>query len=1136
MQEVLFWSPFWLFLGFKDNNVVHTTNTAKSHSDYVLVNEDNGDEFNGKRYQLGNDFVTLINQDSKNNWETASRNVANAGVKSGQYDAEIIIPQDFSQRLLALQSTAPKKALVSYHVRDSQNAISNEQVENKVNGILNDFNHRIVQMYFSNIVGNLAEAQHNVNNMVGAEETRQTSLTSAYTPAKELTADLSGVMEVSSILAENNQDFSAGQNAFVDEISSILKSSQEGLSDGGKSAGDAQQQVSDNNQENDAKIDKALALFGKQYDKQKEQLLEQAETDNRGYKGQYGDFYNVSRVQLFKFSDPNNENSVLANYLASSAQFQETQKKRTEQIQVEINQLSAQKDSMRQLRSELSRRFFPENNEAGNFDPATANDDQVREAIYNQLVADNGDNRVNNHLDQGYLNSIASIGYLNQDDFNSLLEKLEDKKQLSTDEANDLQNAYTVVAKANPAGAGKNHLNLIDDVKKLDKKPTSVPVTIPLDVDKLLGAGQTLTFHGDTINVDLTGAASAIEAKLNRKLNQYNATAKASVSGNEIQIKVDQAPAEETDKKESSTEANKDADKDADKEAKDSQQDEAAAENKLPSGLELNAQVNVLLTLKDPEADNNLETQDYSWTMDGSEINKGGLTTYIIDQDAPNQNLQQLFPEFANLKANAQQVVALYADPKDQNLADFAAKIKDNSDQDLTALASQDSVYWMYGNTKPADVKADIPQKALDNYRNSASKLYHDADRQASRLETTIGNPSDQPLGTENGQQLTLYGTMNLFTLPEQYQDQFEQLAAWYNDANDAIYKAGHKWKQVAQVAPESILEQGEEFPEKTDHNATADQVGDLAQTMQELAASTRESADATVKGAAQVKDDQPQIKELTAATNKVQKKVTTVTTTMGDTVAKSQKNTAANSAYAKRFGQVMANAKNGGADNPVVFDFLANPISAKGQLGAVKAISLVPYYATLIAALLILVFALSVREFMRKRQLTAEDNLVEPHRWWSNVPNVIMITLSAAVVSLIFAGVITHFAAGNKAMLFIYSLLVALGGTLLMTGVIRQFKKTALIVYGSILGLFFILTPLLGVVTKPGSLANLLYRFSPFQNIQNGYTALIGNGTLGAITMAMLILVVVLGVALNFFVKPGKDETPVTEDDPSKE
>ena len=159
----LFLLLFFLYLGFKDENVTISTTDLTGKMQYALVNEDKGAVFEGKNYSLGSDFVTLINKDSKNRWETTTRNIATAGIESGQFDAQIIIPQDFSEKLLSLQSINPEKALIEYQVRDGQNEITNQMIQDNVNMILTDFNQRIIQMYFSSIVGNLFEAQQNVN-------------------------------------------------------------------------------------------------------------------------------------------------------------------------------------------------------------------------------------------------------------------------------------------------------------------------------------------------------------------------------------------------------------------------------------------------------------------------------------------------------------------------------------------------------------------------------------------------------------------------------------------------------------------------------------------------------------------------------------------------------------------------------------------------------------------------------------------------------------------------------------------------------------------------------------------------------------------------------------------------------------
>lgn len=177
---------------------------------YVLVNEDKGTVFEGRTYMLGTDFVTLINQDTANRWETTTRDIASRGVKEGQFDAQIIIPQDFSARLLSLQSINPEKALVEYQVREGQNELTNQAIQGKVNEILKDFNQRIVQMYFSSIIGNLTEAQQHVNQMVGLETNHKNNLEKTiYLPFKEVPPNFSKIIDITSILDEENKLFTS---------------------------------------------------------------------------------------------------------------------------------------------------------------------------------------------------------------------------------------------------------------------------------------------------------------------------------------------------------------------------------------------------------------------------------------------------------------------------------------------------------------------------------------------------------------------------------------------------------------------------------------------------------------------------------------------------------------------------------------------------------------------------------------------------------------------------------------------------------------------------------------------------------------------------------------------------------------
>lgn len=67
------------------------------------------------------------------------------------------------------------------------------------------------------------------------------------------------------------------------------------------------------------------------------------------------------------------------------------------------------------------------------------------------------------------------------------------------------------------------------------------------------------------------------------------------------------------------------------------------------------------------------------------------------------------------------------------------------------------------------------------------------------------------------------------------------------------------------------------------------------------------------------------------------------------------------------------------------------------------------------------------------------------------------------------------------------YSFLVFVGGTLLTIGCMRQFKRMTLYIYCSLLGLFFMMTPLLGIATQPGSLSSgyiVYHHFKIFKTV----------------------------------------------------
>lgn len=208
----------WL-VPHNSNAVRETGQKGKSNVKYVLVNNDNGATFNGRAYNLGKDFVTLIEQDTKRDWTTASADEADAGLAKGGYDVVVMIPSDFSRRLLNLNSTNPTKAGIDYQVRKGQNEVTNQQISAQVTKLVTYFNNRIVRMYFASLIQNLRNAQLAMANQANVRSSEVASLTSGVqSPFSQLTDQYNSIFDTASSLGQSSQNDEATIKSFTDQL------------------------------------------------------------------------------------------------------------------------------------------------------------------------------------------------------------------------------------------------------------------------------------------------------------------------------------------------------------------------------------------------------------------------------------------------------------------------------------------------------------------------------------------------------------------------------------------------------------------------------------------------------------------------------------------------------------------------------------------------------------------------------------------------------------------------------------------------------------------------------------------------------------------------------------------------------
>ena len=149
-----------LNIAIQDNNETTATSSSGTATrlNVDIVNEDKAVASGNNTYSLGNSYIKKLEKDDSQNWSVVTRGTAD----SGNYQLIVIIPSDFSAKILDLNSLSAEQATISYEVK----ADGNQQIETEATkvgkDIVSDLNNQLVDMYMASILSNLYTAQQNV--------------------------------------------------------------------------------------------------------------------------------------------------------------------------------------------------------------------------------------------------------------------------------------------------------------------------------------------------------------------------------------------------------------------------------------------------------------------------------------------------------------------------------------------------------------------------------------------------------------------------------------------------------------------------------------------------------------------------------------------------------------------------------------------------------------------------------------------------------------------------------------------------------------------------------------------------------------------------------------------------------------
>lgn len=185
-------------------NIEATWNPYAKTSDLeiAVVNEDLGYTTNGTSYNVGNMLVTELKNNTNFDWQFVNQSTGLNGVKNGKYYAVLIIPSNFSQQLLSIQTSNPQQAQIQYIVNDKTNPIAPRLTNAGVDAIQAQINDEVVSTVDGIIFGKLSD----IGEYAAANKAE-------FLKAKSFVNELNGqIGAIDSTITQANTDMSTVNN------------------------------------------------------------------------------------------------------------------------------------------------------------------------------------------------------------------------------------------------------------------------------------------------------------------------------------------------------------------------------------------------------------------------------------------------------------------------------------------------------------------------------------------------------------------------------------------------------------------------------------------------------------------------------------------------------------------------------------------------------------------------------------------------------------------------------------------------------------------------------------------------------------------------------------------------------------
>lgn len=1152
-------------LGLNNRNISESSTQKDYRLSIALVDEDNGGQFNDQQYNFGKNFVQLVTSDAKNNWTVTSRSIAENGLRHKRYEMMLVIPANFTEQTLQLQSSNPTSAKLEYKLNTSKNPLIRSQAEKQVNTLLQTFNQRVINMYFSSVVNNLHTAQNNVGGIVQKENQLNTALTvQVNKPFTGLNSQFGDVTSQGKSIESDYDDWKSQANTFTSEAkdsmtsvidngntslsalkdfnenqAALMATNKQTMEQYFKDSQEKQQEISDKNYEKlIANNTKALTAYQAQYDQSAKDygILQRNMGTQLGVLNLMSGGQMDQGVAFKSLVDANNE---LKPALMLMNLFY------TQQTNTIRNQSDLLKTTQEQLRT-----FFTGNKDGDVTDTAVV-EKHIRQAILVEIknsrdrsdydepkVNQDTEDLINQNIDTavkavpsnagdliGWLRYFDAIDYDSSSNYQNdidLVNKYATENKIKDDDRGTTavfdKQAKDLIAQIKASTDQHIYIPLDDmqsgqQVKLTINSPTSLALAtnqLVKDVKAQLGrGGYSVSAYDNTIVITAMQDTEAQAVSVSPEFSVQAGSLPKTVL-DEDTITVDYklqllSTKTSVDKKRSIASS---ASSTAPGKETDASSSSASESSTSASSSQANSDsvtnVSTSVSIKNLTDNNHLTVK-----LDKSAIN-----------DEAKAKLKQLVPELAKVVRASSLINGYYQS------ADAATPLDPKSNQKLTEQATAGSLYYSLENTSVDKAVAAVAAKEL------APGFIKEATTQDQALTDQINTLNKQAENT--GFNTQYQKEIAAVTAQTDNIDQaMKRLVNWYHNATAYVNGAAMTPKADLVLDDTKLPLDLVKTPELEEDTTSGPAI---VKEFQEQMADSQTSINQTMTDAAKVKDMTPSFHQLQSTTTTLADSSKGIISNASGLTKDWNKAVGDHGDYSANFKKVLNNTKNGQADNQKVYDYLADPVHMKNSGEITSSTSIMPYYLTLIMIMMALFTAYALSLFERLRLIKQTDKFTNTSSvLWQNTPWAAIVTAVGTVEGLIIGVASRSILRSAQVPVVTWVMLVLvlqLVTVLIATYLLRQFKSVGMFLLLLLTALYLFFTPSLGIKIAAGTATKSIATAIPFSWIETLLTRLSSGASLSWLVYVGSVVAALLGIGLNLIVKHARAKEKGREHD----